>query len=494
MKTKYLALSALVMASSSVFACTGFYAGKQVTDSGHVLIGRTIDSPSPLATKCFTVQGAVSNAPGRVYASMRYGAGMPLPADTYRFFGNPRVNMKEGGRWDSVCLNEKGLALTGTVTAYPSVAATNADPYVAWGFAEDSLPGYIAMTCATALEAVETVGKVLSEVGHRGGEIYMFVDPKEAWYVEVYTGHHWAAVKMPEDKVAVFGNEFSLRSFDEKSPDTRCSPGLVKFAEEHDFIVRGEDGFIDLAKTFARPRWEFTHIRTWYGHRALAPASVDIENYRDEDEYPLFFTPEHKVSVSDFAELMRTRYEDTKYCPEKSGRLTRIIGTVKQSSCHIIDYDQSLPAPFGATAYLTPAHSEHTPFLPVNAAMTRVSDEFAADRTDCRLGFRDYLAAHHFRRLACLAGRDRQMFGDGVRKYWKDAETKWMKDFGEVVRTLDPQAITDYSVRVQRESLADCKRIFDDLAWHIVEHSWTLGDANNDGSPIVQEKPFVPTR
>ena len=54
--------------------------------------------------------------------------------------------------------------------------------------------------------------KAIAERGHCGAEIYMFADMDEAWYLEVHTGHQWAAVKMPEDKVACFAGTvwFSL--------------------------------------------------------------------------------------------------------------------------------------------------------------------------------------------------------------------------------------------------------------------------------------------
>ena len=40
----------------------------------------------------------------------------------------------------------------------------------------------------------------------------MIADQQEAWYLESYSGHQWCAVKMPEDAVAVFGNESMLGS------------------------------------------------------------------------------------------------------------------------------------------------------------------------------------------------------------------------------------------------------------------------------------------
>lgn len=70
--------------------------------------------------------------------------------------------------------------------------------------------GYIAAVSATAREAVENYGKIMETYGSSESNTFMIADQQEAWYLESYSGHQWVAVKMPEDAVAVFGNECSL--------------------------------------------------------------------------------------------------------------------------------------------------------------------------------------------------------------------------------------------------------------------------------------------
>lgn len=48
--------------------------------------------------------------------------------------------------------------------------------------------------------------------GSSESNTFMIADQQEAWYLESYSGHQWCAVKMPEDAVAVFGNECMLGS------------------------------------------------------------------------------------------------------------------------------------------------------------------------------------------------------------------------------------------------------------------------------------------
>ena len=112
------------------------------------------------------------------------------------------------------------------------------DPVVYNDVGEPNLPDYMIGNAASAREAVELLAKAVAERVHDGSEIYMAADSNEAWYVEVYTGHHWAAVKMPEDKAAVFGNHFNLRGFDTNDTENvMFSQGLVAFAVTNNFAV-----------------------------------------------------------------------------------------------------------------------------------------------------------------------------------------------------------------------------------------------------------------
>ena len=46
----------------------------------------------------------------------------------------------------------------------------------------------------------------VDEYGSEEGNTVMITDQDEAWIVEIYGGRQYCAMKMPDDKVAVFGN------------------------------------------------------------------------------------------------------------------------------------------------------------------------------------------------------------------------------------------------------------------------------------------------
>ncbi|MBQ6329591.1 MAG: C69 family dipeptidase [Kiritimatiellae bacterium] len=486
---KSVVCAGMCAVGTAAAACTGIYVGRGVSADGTTIIARTVDSTVGRC-KRFDIQPRVENAPGRHYLGNDMKAEWPLPATTYHAVLVPSVPWgPKNGRYDGSCANEKGVMLSGTVTAYPTIAATNADPFVSTGFAEATLPGLLISCAATAREAVELLGKVVGSRGHRGSEIYMVADEKEAWYVEVYTGHQWAAVRMPEDKMLFIGNQFMLREFDPASPDTLCSPDLIGLAERNGFLKRGKGGLIDLAATYAREPLHASALRTWMGRRRFAPSEAGA--YDRMKLLPLFFTPDHKVTLREVQEVMRWRYEGTELCPEQGADkdTVRVVGVGRQSTCHALVLDATLPADRRCTMWVTLSNAEHAPFLPLNAAVTALADGY--DAADMHAGerFCDAIPAAHYRRLCALAELDRRQYGDGVREFWRAREDRWLEEFPRLVRAGDAAAITAYAVEAQRTALCDAKRIFDELSWYLVKSNFNDGDFGERKS-IPKREPF----
>ena len=466
-----------LLATLQAFACTGMYAGKKVSADGTVLIGRTVDLRP--WTCCFRA------------VSVPRGDGVK-----YAYVCTPAVTALGRGVFPSACANEAGLVISGTVTGIPCVEILNLDPNTnKVGVGERDLPGLVAANCATAREALDFFGKTIAERGHFGAEIYMFADREEAWYLEVYCGHQWAAVKMPEDKVACFGNQFMIGSFDPDSPDVRHSPELVSMPEKAGLLVRGPDGKPDLRRTYAKYLKDHSNFRTWFGHKTFSPDTVGT--YETNRQMPLFYAPKRKVSIDDMFELMRSRYEGTDACPDAEGgqkMKVRVIGTTKQATSHVISLDPRLPARFAGTVWFSLANAEHSVFLPMNAAVTETDEAYSRDRKEKPWSYDLSLAGNVFRRLCALAEQDRRFYGAGVRAWWRTRERELLKSYpkvlAEAVARNDASAVTGFALREQSRALKDAKRIFDELMWYVVENNRCEGDGA--GATDRPEREFRP--
>ena len=481
------ALSAAV--AIEAVACTGLYVGKQVSADGTTLLGRTVDTAPWTSAHMTVVNPRVESVPNRIYRSWMNSFRWPLPETTWKFVSTPRLRTLGRGRMDSACVNEKGVAITGTVTGKTHPRILEFDPFVKdVGAGEDSLPGLLAQCCSTARECVDLLGKVVAKAGHNGPEIYMFADQSEAWYVEVYSGHQWAAVRMPEDKVACWGNQFMIRSFDPAAEGSLGSSELVSLPEKHGLLVRGADGRPDLYRTYAPELTDYSNYRTWFGHRWMAPETAGA--YAVDRPMDLFFAPSRKIGYADLFELMRTRYEGTDHNPEANHlQSVRVIGTTKQATSHVLSIDASLPPEFRCTIWVSLGNCEHTVFQPLNASITATDRAYTIDQTTGTFRYDPQIASMEFRRLAALAEKDRYWYGKGVREFWQKRERDYLATYPKLLRTRDAAKLTDWTVKAQQTDLADARRMFDELSWYITENNRIIGDGS--GATFEPPRPYA---
>lgn len=488
---------ALLLAAAAAEACTGMYAGRRVTVDGTTLIGRTIDiSPTDGVGRL-----------ARVPRNTRNG-------NRYSYICTPLVTSLGRGFFASAAVNERGFALSATVTAYVNAKIRGLDPYVPagkGGVGEGDLPALIAGECATAREAVEFLARKVAARGSNSSDIYMFADAGEAWFVEVLTGHQWAAVRMPEDKVAVFGNEFMIREFDlNDKANAMHSPDLVKLAGRCSALkwIDEQRGVLDLFGTYSGGDYgDSPHYRTWFGHRMLAPSTAG--EYARDRGCPLFFDPEPgtKISPTNFFEVMRTRYEGVN-CPEENfNTAIRTIGTTSQHSCHVVQLRHDLPERYRGTLWYAPSKAQYSVFLPVNGSADEIDAAFARDQTERPYRYDPEIAGMEFMRLYTLARMReyvftnsvrrvdvRPCFGGGVREHWRKLERGWAADWNDRLTRAaaadDAAGLTAYSLSLQRTALADARRMFDGLMWYACGNVRISGDGG--GATDVPKEPYKP--
>ena len=78
------------------------------------------------------------------------------------------------------------------------------DPYVKDGLAESGLTSIVLPSVKTAREGVELIAKIVEEKGAAEGNIVTIADKEGVWYMEILSGHQYAAILFPEDRFASF--------------------------------------------------------------------------------------------------------------------------------------------------------------------------------------------------------------------------------------------------------------------------------------------------
>ena len=491
---KSLILSALTLATAGpAFACTGFFVGRKASADGSVILGRTVDLPTLGTGHRIAVVPRRENLPGRLYRGVK-GFEWELPATTWKYVMTPRLKWEGAGEFASVGVNEKGLAVTATVTGYVRPEIAEAFPAVRTGCAEENITSVLAASCANASEAVDLVGEIMAKRGTNERNIIMVADRREAWLIEVYTGHLWAAMRLPDDKVAAFGNNFLLGAYDPASADWKAAPDILAAPQAKGLAVLTADGRLDLFHTYSGKRHQYANIRNWFAKRMFAPGTEGA--YADDAEFPLVYEPARKLGVKDVFDAMRTRYEGTEWCPEETGRDdVRVIGTESQSSSHVIALRDDLPDERCITVWTCLGPAEHGVYLPLSNAITATDEDFARDRTEVRERFLPDLACDAFRRLAALCQTNRKLYGRGVRDFWALREKELFARWPAVFLRGDAAEMTAFVLAEQRRALADARRMHDELEWTIAANGLTRRSVNKFGvvTRLPERKPYVPS-
>ena len=156
---------------------------------------------------------------------------------------------------------------------------------------------------------------ILNEKGAAEGNIFTISDKDEVWYIEIYTGHRFAAYKVPDNAVAVFPNCFMLGYVDLNNAESYvASKDLIEFAKQNGFYQE-YNGKFHAALSYSEPISGGNRDRVWAGQNFLGHA-VDY----DAPVFDLFFTPDdgEKISVKDVMELQRYRNEGTGRPPRRT--------------------------------------------------------------------------------------------------------------------------------------------------------------------------------
>ena len=283
---------ALLSTAVPLLACTTVVAGKNATDTGHVILGHNEDDPGD----CEVWHGFV---PPRTFPS-----GTKLPAERGRA-EIPQVPRTLGFYWSEVkgplgslsfadsFLNEKGVAIvSNNARGKPQEdAAQLVEGGLAW-----TLRRAVAERATSARHAVEVITNLVSSWGYSApGRIYTVADKDEAWIVElVYGRRNFVARRVADDEVALIPNVYTIRTF---APGDVLSPDMAAQAEGFDF-----------ARAFQSEKaWKRPNSQDRWRNMVRLVAERDWPN----DDYPFSVKPARKVDAALVEKILSTHYEGT---------------------------------------------------------------------------------------------------------------------------------------------------------------------------------------
>ena len=442
MKKKFFswAIPALMLLTlfpfQTVSACTGFIIGKDLTTDGSTLYGRTEDL-EPNHNKNFVVRERKYNKAGDKFVDETNGFSFDLPAVSYKYTAVPDVT-PEQGVFDEAGFNEEGVSISATVSASANDDIQKVDPYVKDGIAESALTSVVLPHVKTAKEGVELLAKIVREKGAAEGNIVIIADKTGVWYMEILSGHQYAAIKFPDDKYAVFPNTFFLGSVDKNdSENTILSAELEKTARDAG-TYKEINGSFHIAQSYNPPLAEADRSRVWSGIKALDP-NADVQY--DDEYFELMHSTSDKLSLRDAMSLQRNRLEGTDFKPQDQMELdgkgipdkTKAdpvykypISNPNVMEAHIFQLKDNLPASTGGgILWLAMGSPRNAPYLPYYGNISNTSQPYQEMST----AYNENSWYWTVSRINDLVAKYPELFEDGsIRSEIERMESQWMEE------------------------------------------------------------------
>ena len=491
-----ITLSVVLICTSvlNTYACTAIYVGSDASDDGTTIIGKSNDYQAVWGNYV-TITERVENKPGRTMPVDNEATVLAqLPDTTYRYTSTPMydssIEQNKLGHDATVCANEYGVAMIMSITAFSNEAALKADPLIEHGLTEFTAVDLVVCQSKTAREAVEVLLSLIDKYGSSEVNIALIADQSEAWYVEMYNGHQYAAIKLPSDMVAAFGNEFSLE-YAQDYEDYILSENLECLAKDNGFAVYDEDGRLNILSTYSGKEvlTNYSHMRTWIGHQLLSPSGYS--SYYKDDIYPLMFKADEKVSLIDAFELLRNRFEGTEYSPDETGRTDmRVIGTDTALSVHVVQIYNDLPADYSCLTWESTGPAVYGVFVPISNGATSISLPYSLNQGSDQVGVFDTNNYPYYRIKALntlgIDSSNYKVYGLPVREYWHQAELNMTSTLSQVLKTASEMSdsdakeyITNYCNLAQQQAFDDAGTLLNDVILYMSQNSNTMKNGRN---------------
>jgi dipeptidase len=354
----------------------------------------------------------------------------------------------------------------------------------------------------TAREAIRIADELTREHGYNDwGECFTFADPHEVWFFEILgpgqgkIGAVWAAVRIPDDEIAVSANAHRILELDLSRPDWyMASDNVFSLAEEMGWWdPQGREPF-RFAYAYADRSSLYSRRREW---RALSLLAPSLNLNPNAENFPLSVKPEEKVSVADIRAIFRDYYADTPYDmtrrltvvdqegravkspvanPFMNGDLRELLGvererTIASPTATYVTITQSrhwLPDPIGGVVWLGYDNPATTPHIPFYMGISHMPESYMVDG---RREFSGDCAWWAFRRASKLSYFRYQPMKEVLRAVWEPME----EEAYARQATVEEEALALYR---QDPVLAEAflTEYSHSLANQAVERYWRLGD------------------
>ena len=431
----------MIVTKQSLSACTSILVGKDASLDGSVYIGRNEDAKSAWP-KHMCVHPHKEFDQEQLFVSKDNGFSMPLPKVRYKYTATPEWTDKFG-LFEEDGINEYGVAMSATESAYANSDVLSCDPLVANGIGEEAMVTVVLPYIKTARQGVLRLGQIVSDYGASEANGILFADDKEAWYLEIGSGHHWVAQRIPDDAYAVVANQLAIQEIDfDDANNFLYSPGIQKFVADNQLnpSLNGSFNFRKIFGTQTLSDEIYSTPRVWYGQKYLTPSIIQEPMSQN---LPFIQRPERKLGLDDISYVLGSHYQNTPYDPLNSKdpilkRKFRPISVAKTQESHILQLRADLTEDIKGIHWLALGVTAQSSFIPFFAGATDVHPAY-------KVGTETYdptSAYWVYKQAGILVDAHYQAFS----KELSDLQEELRVSFKQAVRQISSQVATkDYA-------------------------------------------------
>jgi len=325
--TAIFVAAALLVAASAAGGkefCHQMLAPSGATADGSVIMsyGNDFTGANPLGVDKVASMPAADYVASLLPNRCRQIAPMMTPEgrDDGTTWPHKRVRVYLGSRYITEGgLNEAGLGVTFGAYNYGKAALWKSgnprgDPWINDGMSFELWDLFLAL-CKTPACAVDVMETVAAECGLSEDVVgSMPIGTSDGiWLIEVVSGHHWIAARVPSDRVLLQSNSFRLRELPLSDPATyRASEGITEFAERLG-LYDPSSGPLDPAAAFGTTS-RSVNMRLSRLFDLLAHGYFATHNLQYESsflEFPTFVAPDAPITVDALVHANRDHFEGT---------------------------------------------------------------------------------------------------------------------------------------------------------------------------------------
>ena len=366
--------------------------GKKARLDGSTIVARDEDYDQGFNEKRFVYYPAKNY--DELFVSKGNGVEIPLKGEGCGFTA-VRDAVEDYGRFDEQGINSYNVAMSATESEASNRRVLGHDPFVKNGIGEDSMLYLVLPFIKTAREGVERLGRLVEQYGSSESNGIAFGDENEIWYMEIVTGHHWVAQRIPDDCYAATGNRVAIQQVNFDDPDNfMWSEGIQEFVEKHHLNPDHEGwNFRHIFGTNTQFDHHYNTPRVWFVQRYFNPVAAANQT-PESSEMPFIRKPERKIAVEDIQYILKSHYNETKYDPlgdgnEHDRKVYRAISLSRTAQSHILQMRNSVDSKHAAVQWIemgVPSFNAYVPFF-ANADDTDVSYRELPKKMDLKSAF-----------------------------------------------------------------------------------------------------------